>query len=402
MRQCVCPAIPAPSYPPPGDAHVDILATSHLSDDALLLDARQVAGRRSRDTAILLTRIAEIDQRQLYRRAGYSSLYAYLLGELHMLEDSACRHIHASRLARRFPALLIAMFEHRLHMRAVMMLAPHLTPGNADELVAAASHKTRFEIRVLLAERFPQPDRPERLQPIAPFPAPSPGAPQPVPGMSGVSAPERIRVTNAEQPVFAPIETNVPDPPRQTASARVESPVPAQRVTPLAPQRYAYECTFDQETLDLMQRARDLMGHLGPPPDGPSVLKSALRLLVGQLEKQKYAATDRPLPSKPGTSARHIPAAVKRSVRKRDGERCAFVSESGHRCSARDRLEFDHIEPVARGGSSTVENVRLVCRAHNQHAAECALGIEFMERKRAEARRDRPRPSRPSSERHET
>ena len=111
-----------------------------------------MAGRRSRDTAILLTRIAEIDQRQIYRRAGYSSLYAYLLGELHLLEDSACRHIHASRLARRFPALLIAMFEHRLHMRAVMMLAPHLTPGNADELVAAASHKTRA-LRVRVRER---------------------------------------------------------------------------------------------------------------------------------------------------------------------------------------------------------------------------------------------------------
>ena len=220
---------------------MDILATSHFSDDALLLDARQVAGRRSRDTAILLTRIAEIDRRQLYRRAGYSSLYAYLLGELHLLEDSACRHIHASRLARRFPALLIAMFEHRLHMRAVMMLAPHLTRGNADELVAAASHKTRFEIRVLLAERFPQPDRPERVQPIAPTPAPVPDAPQFVPGF--VSAPERIRVTNAEQPVLAPIETNPPDPPRSTTPARVEPPVPAPRVTPLAPQRYAYECT---------------------------------------------------------------------------------------------------------------------------------------------------------------
>jgi HNH endonuclease len=170
------------------------------------------------------------------------------------------------------------------------------------------------------------------------------------------------------------------------APARVEPPVPAQRVTPLAPQRYAYECTFDQETLDLLQRARDLLGHLSPPPDGPSVLKSALRLLVGQLEKQKYAATDHPRHSQPGLSARHIPAEVKRAVRERDGERCAFVSESGHRCSARDRLEFDHIEPVARGGESTVDNVRLLCRAHNQHAAERMFGVEFMERRRAGAR----------------
>ena len=149
------------------------------------------------------------------------------------------------------------------------------------------------------------------------------------------------------------------------------------------------------------------------------MLKQALALLVGQLEKQKYAATARPRTSSqdapesavndaaPGNprdassqsaaagpretvaGSRHIPAAVKRAVRKRDGEQCTFVSEDARRCPARRMLEFDHIEPVARGGASTVANVHLVCRAHNQHAAENAFGIEFMERKRAEADRAR-------------
>jgi len=365
---------------------VDILATSHFSDDALLVDAKQVAGRRSRDTAILLTRIAEIDQRQLYRRAGYSSLYAYLLGELELLEDSACRHIHASRLARRFPAILIAMVEHRLHMRAVLMLARHLTRANADELVAAASHKTRFEIQQLLAERFPRPDLPERLQPIPPPPAPVANATQPAPGSEDVSAPERIRVTIAEQPVQASIVTPDPEPPREQIPARLET-VPAQRVTPLAPERFGLQVTLDRETFDLLERARALMGHRNPKGEIAPLIKRSLELLVAHLEKQKYAATDCPRPSKPGASARHIPAAVRRAVAARDGARCAFVSETGRRCTARHMLEFDHIEPVARGGKSTTENVRLVCRAHNQHAAERAFGIEFMERKRTEARR---------------
>ena len=159
---------------------------------------------------------------------------------------------------------------------------------------------------------------------------------------------------------------------------------------PLAPQRYAYQCTLDQEEYDPMQRARELMGHQSPAGDRPPVLKSALRLLVAHLEKQKYAATDCPRPSKPGTSPRHIPAAVKRAVAARDGGRCAFVSEAGQRCTARHTLEFDHIQPVARGGQATVENVRLVCRGHNQYAAEQEFGVEFMESKRAEARHWRP------------
>src|SRR5262249_1811163 len=41
--------------------------------------------------------------------------------------------------------------------------------------------------------------------------------------------------------------------------------------------------------------------------------------------------------------------------------------------------------PVARGGKSTLDNLRLVCRGHNQLAAERALGAGFMQKKRSEA-----------------
>jgi hypothetical protein len=41
------------------------------------------------------------------------------------------------------------------------------------------------------------------------------------------------------------------------------------------------------------------------------------------------------------------------------------VSSTGHRCEARTMLEFDHIDPVARGGQATVEGMRLRCRTHN-------------------------------------
>jgi hypothetical protein len=49
-------------------------------------------------------------------------------------------------------------------------------------------------------------------------------------------------------------------------------------------------------------------------------------------------------------------------------------------------LEFDHIDPVARGGQPTVERMRLRCRAHNQYEAERIFGTEFMRHKRQAAR----------------
>jgi hypothetical protein len=73
-------------------------------------------------------------------------------------------------------------------------------------------------------------------------------------------------------------------------------------------------------------------------------------------------------------------------VWERDGGQCGFVGDSGQRCPERSRLEYDHADPVARGGEATAENVRLRCRAHNEYEAECVFGAGFMSDKRAEAR----------------
>jgi hypothetical protein len=61
------------------------------------------------------------------------------------------------------------------------------------------------------------------------------------------------------------------------------------------------------------------------------------------------------------------------------------VSDDGRRCPATGSLEFDHIVEFARGGEATVEGIRLLCRAHNQHQAERTFGAEFMRHKRIAA-----------------
>ena len=171
---------------------MDPFTVSHFSDRALLHDLKALVAQDRKTTAVLLTRIAEVEERKLYRQAGYDSMFACCLHELHFSEDAAYRHITAARVARRFPGVLVALAEGRLHMRAVLMLARHLTSGNADELVSAATHKTRAEIELLLAQRFPRPDLPQRLQAV-----PSPAvlalvATPPAPEPAGELAPERV------------------------------------------------------------------------------------------------------------------------------------------------------------------------------------------------------------------
>ena len=119
-----------------------------------------------------------------------------------------------------------------------------------------------------------------------------------------------------------------------------------------------------------------------------TVLERAFDALIAQCEQRKFAATERPAtPSKAGPvkRGRHIPAHVRRVVWKRDQGRCTYVAPTGQLCGSRSYLEFDHILPVAKGGASTVENVRMRCRQHNDEAARLAFGPAFMRKKRVEA-----------------
>jgi hypothetical protein len=174
-------------------------------------------------------------------------------------------------------------------------------------------------------------------------------------------------------------------------------------VRPLSPENYALQCTIRQETHEKLEQIRALLRHKLPAGDLPEVIDQAFAALLEKLQKAKFAATerprtrqDRPVAARAVTAGetgqtanlqtRHIPAEVKRAVWKRDGGRCTFVGPSGHRCPARSFLEFDHREAFARGGQATVEGIRLLCRAHNQYAAEQTFGSEFMRRKRERAR----------------
>ena len=139
---------------------------------------------------------------------------------------------------------------------------------------------------------------------------------------------------------------------------------------------------MDAETHELLRRAQALLAHKVPSRDAMQVLKHVLGDWVRAAERRREAATDQPRPCRSEANGRHVPAAVRRAVLARDEHRCTFVSASGHRCEERERLELDHVRPVARGGRTTIANLRLRCRAHNHLKAERAFGAGFMQAKR--------------------
>jgi hypothetical protein len=346
---------------------------SHLSDPALLHGLATIVSQDRVTTASMLAHLAEVDGRRLHLPAGYSSMFLYCLHELRMSEDVTYKRIRAARAARRFPAIFAALASGRLHLAAIVLLTPHLTPETADELLATAEHKSKAEIELLLAQRFPQPDVPTLLRDISPATNSEPAAAPPaeMPALQLAPGPVVPEVGSSRHVQMVP---------------PAQSPPPRPKPAPLSPGRFALQVTVDQETHDQLRRAQALLGHAVPSGDVAEVLKRALNSLVRDLEKQKFAKCARARQPRGTGNARYIPAVVKRAVFERDGGQCTFVTEKGKRCESRTRLEYDHIEPVARGGLATVAGIRLRCRAHNQFAAECTFGSEFIRRKREQAR----------------
>lgn len=332
----------------------------------------QLMTRERASTAEILLHLGEIEARRLYLAAGCDGMYHYCVRVLHLSSATAFRRVHAARAARRFPKLFDAVADGRLHVTAVVVLAPCLRPENLDELIGAATHRTRREIESWLVRRFPaEPavaDEPCHGIEAAPRTAQNPSF------ATGPLAPAQVVPSRSslDAQVAEPLAASIPEIPRTCAPVVFVPPV--------------RHVALSAELEDLLQEARELLGHSLPSGETIPILERAVREMNERLRGRKFGLTPRPRTSGHVARGRHIPAAIRRAVWARDGGRCTFEGDSGVRCETRTRLEYDHSRPVAKGGQTTVENLRLRCRAHDQYAAEQAFGTGFMREKRERAR----------------
>jgi hypothetical protein len=308
---------------------------SKLSDDTLLASLTTLLASGRRLLVQVVAYLGEVEERRLHLGMACSSMFDFCQKKLGMSEGEAYRRITAARLATRFPSVLDALADGRIHLSSLVLLRDHLTAENVDELLTAASGKTKREVQELLAARSPRPDVPTTIVPLG----------------------------GGTLPVL---------------------------VEPLAPERYKVAFTASAELVRKLELAKELLGHRSPSGDGalPAVVERALDALIAQLENAKLGAISRAAPSPPPPSAKpaHVSRAIRREVFARDGRQCSFVGTDGQRCSSRAFLELDHVRPRALGGTGESANVRVLCRAHNRYAAEQAFGRDHVEARIAEKR----------------
>lgn len=121
-----------------------------------------------------------------------------------------------------------------------------------------------------------------------------------------------------------------------------------------------------------LERARDVLGHIFPDGHWVDVIDFSVQTLLEDrdpLEKSTHQVTATV------TTRVTITPALRAFVLQRADGQCEFIHEdSGHRCEETRQLEVDHIDPKCLGGSNDPENLRALCRAHNQYESRRILG----------------------------
>jgi hypothetical protein len=386
-------------HPTPSSAaaHEDAPARRPLE----LLEAR-----RQRDTlksllraeqaamADFLVALAAFDAGRGWEPLGHASLFAFLHAELQLSRSATFWRLSAARLLQRFPEVVSPLRDGRLCLTTTAELAKVLTEQNMADVLPRYFHLSSREAAEVTAALQPREQPPVRtvvslLDPVQ-RPAPTDRVPAELVG-APVLLPPPAELSGGERTLGAVLA------PEPTWTHPARGVTPRDDVEPLSADLRRLHITVSRHLLKKLEAAQAGLGHALPGATLEQVIDAAVDLLLGKQARARamvkrpravlptvsststLTPTATPAPTEPPPLRRAgireaIPAAVRRAVWERDRGRCAWPLDAGGCCGSTHRLELDHIVPWARGGESTVANLRVVCARHNAVAARQAFG----------------------------
>ena len=329
-----------------------------VSDKVLIGRLRQLVRKEQSLTLSILPHLIEVERRKLYLEKAYSTLSEYCIHELGYGESSAWRRVRVARVIEAFPEVYDLMKAKKLSFSAVLQIANALNRDNKHALLPRVVGKSKREIDGIIAEFevptvIPDQARPRLVKKMRP---------RALAGAGSKSAGRRAAGPELGEISLHSEGANAPTVEKTTREVEV-----------VLEKMFEIRFAADQELMELIRWMKCHLSHRYPK--GASFLgifKFALRYVK---QRDDLASQEKPRKSSAKTNSRYIPKAVKQKVWKKYNGRCAFVSGNGRRCNSDYLLQFDHYPvPYARGGPSTVDNLRLLCAKHNKYTAERLYG----------------------------
>ena len=284
----------------------EISRCSRLRDAELWETLPKLVGGEREELVRFLIHLGEIERRDLHLRHAYSGLFTYLV-TMGFSEWEARARAVAAHKARKFPSILTLLASGRLHLYAVVLLAPHLTSENHESLLNKACRRTTRELQALIAAMDPGAAKRDVIRVVSVAPptvapmggeanASSDGARNAAGDMPGAAAPTPLSASPVSSAslggadILFPEFGAPPDPDRpgggvSTGAAQTADPCAESGSTRL---RFSFD--GDEELEKSFRRAQELLRHKYPYGAMGHILHDALQALLDRIDPDRRIA----------------------------------------------------------------------------------------------------------------
>ena len=313
---------------------------NNLSDEQLHQDLQTlVQGERELLTKIL-HHLKEVERRKLFSDFGCSSLFDYALHKLGYSEGGAHRRIQAMRLMRDLPEIEVKIASGELSLSNISQAQSLFNDLKKQNKKSDMPAKQKLRILEQLENKSAREGKRSLLE-LRP---------------KGLLPKERHRqVSSTHTEVRLVMDDQLKDKLEDVRSLLGQN---------------AAELSY----AELMSAMADVcLSGLKAKRFGKKRTSSAENRTSGAERKEKPVATQVLSTSKGSErrKTRYIPQRIKHEVWRRDRGCCT-------QCGSRQRLNYDHVIPLAKNGETTSSNLRLLCFNCNQRAAMAVFGVGFI------------------------
>jgi 5-methylcytosine-specific restriction endonuclease McrA len=142
---------------------------------------------------------------------------------------------------------------------------------------------------------------------------------------------------------------------------------PKEKARVLSSKETLIQFTADDELNQNLEKLKQLLSHKNPQSRYDVLFKELAKIALDKLDPERRKTKPRKTPTSELKHSRYIPQALKRHVWRRDGGCCSYENpKTKKKCGSRYFVQVEHIIGFAKGGPATLENLTLLCGAHNR------------------------------------
>lgn len=294
-----------------------------MTNEELETRLESLVNHERRITREILQLILVAEDRKIHLARGFGSIVRWLIGRYSYSETAALRRVQAARLLRAVPTADGKIQTGELNLT---------TLAKAQSVIRAEERRT--------GERLPASQKVEVAEAIV---------------NKSLSSTERKLAEIFPEATKSLEQSRVQDRGRDEVRISI---------------------TVKRETYEMMLKVQAALGHALPGADLAAVTEHVYKEYWKRKNPQREVRpVERSATAAVAQGKTAVSAIVRRQVFQRDNGRCQYIDPvTKRRCLSEHRIEIDHIQPRALGGTNEADNLRCLCRAHNAYRAEQTFG----------------------------